>query len=221
MSPSSVTPRSPHCQEDVIERVRARARAANLRVARVSAARLARERQLASRLARRLATADANRDALMRRRVDTAARRTQESRVARFAATRAATRVQRAWRRFASGSQSFASGSQSFASPNRSRRDPDRSRVNLPARRLPRRRSRSRDGSRPRASRSTRIVAISTRTPRFCGVRRRFARRARVTRANARETRRGRRKSRRGPRVRRAPSVPRAAERTGGNEQSF
>ena len=115
MSPSSVTPRSPHCQEDVIERVRARARAANLRVARVSAARLARERQLASRLARRLATADANRDALMRRRVDTAARRTRESRVARFAATRAATRVQRAWRRFASGSQSFASGSRSLA----------------------------------------------------------------------------------------------------------
>ena len=119
MSPSSVTPRrSPHHQEDVIERVRARARAANLRVARVSAARLARERQLASRLARRLAAADANRDALMRRRVETAARRTQESRVARFAATRAATRVQRAWRRFALGSfasGSFASGSQSLA----------------------------------------------------------------------------------------------------------
>ena len=54
----------------------------------------------------------------MRRRVETAARRTQESRVARFAATRAATRVQRAWRRFASGSfasGSFASGSQSLA----------------------------------------------------------------------------------------------------------
>ena len=118
MSPSSrVTSRSPH-QEDVIERVRARARAANLRVARVSAARLARERQLASRLARRLATADANRDALMRRRVETAARRTQESRVARFAATRAATRVQRAWRRFASGSRSLARKPPGAASPS-------------------------------------------------------------------------------------------------------
>ena len=226
MSPSSVTPRSPHHQEDVIERVRARARAANLRVARVSAARLARERQLASRLARRLATADANRDALMRRRVDTAARRTRESRVASpiHGDARGITSgwVQRAWRRFASGSQSFASGSQSFASGSQSFASGSRSLARTP----PGAASPSTTFALARRFASARVTLDANRRD-FRRVRRDFAasgdasRDARVTRANARETRRGRRKSRRGPRVRRAPSVPRAAERTGETNRAF
>ena len=137
-SPSSVTPRSPHCQEDVIERDRARARAeANLRARSTSPPRRTRASgHQASRLARRLATADANRDALMRRRVDTAAR-ALESR----ASLDSRRRGRRGERSPATSPADKRDGirrlrrdpNRSRRDPNRSRRDPGRSRVHLHA----------------------------------------------------------------------------------------